>query len=130
MSALVRYNSSFRDRLYAATAKWMDDCGDAVVERAKSLIDEPGSGEMYPHRFKRASSAPGDPPVSQSGRLSDSISASAPSFSADGIEVRVGTSLFYGRLLEVGTSSMAPRPFLTPAIASLREYAPDFPELS
>jgi HK97 gp10 family phage protein len=58
-------------------------------------------------------SYPGDPPNTDTGRLVQSIKFD---FKNRGLTGRVGTNLRYGAYLEFGTSNMAARPWLAPAI--------------
>jgi HK97 gp10 family phage protein len=58
-------------------------------------------------------SRPGDPPNTDTGRLVQSIKFD---FQNGGLIGRVGTNLRYGAYLEFGTSDMAARPWLAPAI--------------
>jgi len=64
-------------------------------------------------------SAPGEPPHVRTGTLRRSIGFET--FRIGRMFVgRVGTNLKYGRWLEEGTSRMAPRPYLRPALDSQR----------
>lgn len=56
-------------------------------------------------------SRPGNPPYKQMGTLRASIT-----WERSGLVGRVGTNLMYGLYLELGTGTMAPRPFLRPAV--------------
>lgn len=60
-------------------------------------------------------SSPGEPPAKRTGHLRRSIA-----FEVDGLVGRVGTGLVYARHLELGTSRIAPRPWLRPALAQSR----------
>lgn len=93
-----------------------------VERRAKQLLSRKGSGRVYRRgvtkggrrRFHQAS-APGQPPAADTGLLRASINRE---LSADGrgLVGRVGTSVKYGRYLELGTTKMRARPFLRPAL--------------
>ena len=61
-------------------------------------------------------SGAGEPPAVVSGGLASSIRTEA----GESGEVRVGTDLAYGRALEYGTSRMAARPWLRPAVEGVR----------
>jgi len=77
------------------------------------------SGRTYKIKGKRKkarehrASAPGQPPAVDTGRLWSSITAD---FRDDGLTGEVGPTVFYGKYLELGTSRMAPRPFMEPAL--------------
>lgn len=75
---------------------------DAIVEAARHLIGVQGPPP----------SEPGDPPHVDSGRLIDSLYAE---IDAAGLAARVGSTEEHAVYTEVGTSRMAPRPWLVPA---------------
>jgi len=62
-------------------------------------------------------SSPGEPPRRRTGRLSGSI---AHEVDWPKLIARVGTNLRYAKFLELGTSKMAARPFIRPAVAKAR----------
>jgi HK97 gp10 family phage protein len=64
-------------------------------------------------------SAPGSPPHLRTNRLRSSIAYEVTE-GPRGIEARVGTNVQYALALELGTSRMAARPFLRPALARER----------
>ena len=84
-----------------------------------SELSTPGKGRIYekykPRRTHQAS-APGDPPAPDTGVLRNSITI-GPTETG----YRVGTNLQSAPVLEFGSSSMAPRPFMRPAIDKVRE---------
>lgn len=102
--------------VYASTA--------AVQGSAKRRIQHgPASGATYTSSVsnrEHVASAPGEPPMSDSGNLASSIATQV-----DGLTGYVFTPLDYGRYLEFGTGKMKPRPWLLP---SLEEEAPKFRE--
>lgn len=80
----------------------------------------PATGRTYgPITGKRSkphqASAPGEPPMSDSGRLATSIR-----MVTDGLESEVGTDLKYGGMLEFGTRDIEPRPWLVPSLEEER----------
>ena len=96
--------------------------GAAVEMRAdivNSIQRGPASGLTYkksnPTRTHTAS-APGQPPMSDTGRLANSIT-----FDRVGdLTATVGSALNYAPWLEYGTSRMAARPFFRPAVERMR----------
>jgi len=94
----------------------------AVEMRAdivKSIQSGPASGRTYrksnPTRTHTAS-APGQPPMTDTGRLANSIT-----FDRIGdLTATVGSELIYASWLEYGTSRMASRPFFRPAVERMR----------
>lgn len=67
-------------------------------------------------------SSPGDPPAIDTGRLVASVThvIEGGGFSKE-TKGYVGTNVDYGRHLEFGTSTIAPRPWLTPALESKKK---------
>jgi len=93
-----------------------------VQKRAiKKIQQGPARGATRRSRVAKAvhtASAPGDPPMTDSGRLVSSIY-----YDQDGTTAYVGSPVFYALFLEFGTRKMAARPFLFP---SLEEEGPAF----
>jgi len=99
-----------------------------VEASAKELITEsPASGRVYyrgtHHDIEHRASAPGEAPAVDAGMLRRSITHD---ISQDGAQVvgRVGSTITdppYGSYLEYGTSKMAARPWLGPAIEKSKD---------
>ncbi len=66
-------------------------------------------------------SSPGEPPAVDTGRLRASVTHVVEGGGFKAIKGFVGTNVVYGRYLEVGTSKIAPRPWLTPALEKNRD---------
>lgn len=83
-----------------------------VQTEAVRSVHEPGKGRQYgAHR----ASAPGDPPATDTGQLAASITHRIGT-DGRGLFAFVGSKLKKVRYLELGTSRIAPRPFLRRAL--------------
>jgi len=94
--------------------------GDVV----KSIQRGPAGGRTYrkynPRRTHTAS-APGQPPMTDTGRLANSIE-----FDREGdLTATVGSKVAYAAYLEYGTSRMAARPYFRPAVERIRDQFND-----
>jgi HK97 gp10 family phage protein len=87
----------------------------------KSILSGGKSGIVYHRRsVTHRASAPGEAPASDTGRLVNSIS----SYAGDGesfVTAGRGT-VKYASMLEFGTSKMAPRPFMFPALEQSKAW--------
>jgi len=90
-------------------AERLDSAAILVVATAKASLNKPKSGKPGP---KRRRSAPGEAPATQDDILRNSIGRDAPSQ----LTRRVGTSQDYGLFLELGTRTIAARPWLEVAL--------------
>ncbi len=96
-----------------------------IHETAVKLIQENTDGtpqRRYKPNRTVAVSHPGDPPNTDTGRLVQSIKIET---SEKGLVGRVGTNLKYGAMLEFGTKVMAPRPWLSRAVADTKKQIGD-----
>lgn len=92
-----------------------------VENRVKALLSTPGQGRTYRRRgIVHRASAPGAPPAVDTGQLRQSITHKLGKDTA-GLYADVGTNLEKARYLETGTSRMAARPFLAPALPAAGE---------
>lgn len=93
----------------------------ALVEEIQQSLDKPGTGRVYKTRWgEHRASAPGDTPARNTGELQRSITYEVR---RDGDEVYgvIGSSVDYAIHLEFGTSRMAARPFLRPALENNKD---------
>lgn len=99
-----------------------EEIKDAVSEAALGIqgtarrsMAQGGRGIVYRRRgIEHKASAPGDPPATDTGRLSSSINITTGF--RGGLTAEIGTNVFYAPQLEFGTTRIAPRPFLFPAL--------------
>ena len=108
--------------LKQASTKIKNDVANAVFDFGTDLHQDivlsvqrgPATGTLYqktnPRRVHRAS-APGQAPMSDTGRLASSIYFQERSK----FYVAIGTKIKYANWLEYGTRKMLPRPFFKPA---------------
>lgn len=103
-----------------ASAKKIE--GDAK----KSILTGQKSGRIYVRgNVTHQSSAPGQAPASDTGRLANSINGEMVKGALESI-VRAGSGVVkYARMLEFGTIRMAARPFFQPAVESNRKWIMD-----
>tara|TARA_R110000744_G_C19098203_1_gene533269 strand:+ start:124 stop:552 length:429 start_codon:yes stop_codon:yes gene_type:complete len=96
----------------AVTATGLELRGDVV----KRIQRGPKTGRTYQRRgVTHTSSAPGQAPATDTGRLANSIT-----FEQVGpVSVTVGSALIYAAYLEYGTTRMAPRPAWRPAVEAM-----------
>lgn len=98
----------------------VDVITDVVLDTQQYAVDGiqrgPATGRVYekynPRRTHQAS-APGEYPMTDTGRLASSVVAFPPT--EGNVTGTVGTNIEYGRHLEFGTSRMAARPWLMPS---------------
>lgn len=82
---------------------------DSILQGAKSGVVY----ELYNPRRTHRSSAAGEPPASDTGRLVSNIFTT---FEDNGFTSNIESRVDYSAYLEFGTSKMAARPFLQPAL--------------
>jgi HK97 gp10 family phage protein len=84
---------------------------DTQREAVQGIQRGPATGAV--RRDGSRASAPGEYPMSDTGRLANNVVANLPT--SGNISAEVGTNIQYGRYLEFGTSRMAARPWLLPS---------------
>lgn len=100
-----------------ALSNALADIGDMVVTEAERLImSPPKTGRKYPELPNR-SSAPGEAPANQSGKLAGSGGYKVRNH----LEMTVGEEVEYAKYLEDGTKKMKKRPHLITAIQNKRQ---------
>jgi HK97 gp10 family phage protein len=110
-------------------ARGLNARAEALRAEIFNLVEQSSptrSGIQYPDLPNR-SSAPGEPPAYQSGRLAESIAVLSRATPAElvstvGPRPQAFTSRApYPVFLEFGTRRMKPRPFMRPAVAAFRQ---------
>ena len=120
MEELRRAFSNLYEVFDAAVADAVEDTVYEIDGEVKRRIARgPATGrvyEKYNPRRTHTASAPGQPPMTDTGRLVNSIE-----FDKIGdLTATVGSKLAYAAYLEYGTSRIAARPFFRPAIEEIR----------
>lgn len=97
----VDHSAVVKARIEQAIHRRLEAAGIVVANRAKESLSA---------AFPPASS-PGEPPAKRTGRLRASVATERV-----GMTERVGTNVFYGKILEQGGHTIAARPWLRPAL--------------
>tara|TARA_Y100000816_G_C25888339_1_gene463443 strand:+ start:147 stop:587 length:441 start_codon:yes stop_codon:yes gene_type:complete len=96
----------------------------SVVEaHVLKSIKQKGTGRVYPRKGQpphQASSA-GQPPATDTGNLGNNISSSVKGRADGAVVGQIIAATEYAVHLEFGTSQMAARPFMTPALRQNRK---------
>ena len=109
MAKVTWHGDAVQRGIASEVGRRLKTCGQIGADHAKTLISTDGTGVGGGGNliYGANPSRPGEPPHVQTGRLRGSIA-----YEVDGNVTRIGTNVIYGRHLEVGTSKMAPRPWL------------------
>lgn len=93
-------------------------------EAKKSVAAGGKTGRIYKRRsVTHRSSAPGEAPASDTGRLLNSINAyPAPANRLESTTVAGRGTAKYAAMLEFGTTKMAARPFMFPALEKSKDW--------
>lgn len=116
--------------LVASTEEAAAKVGVLIVNEVKKLLSQPHGGPSYPAAPGRPggnpSSLPGEPPALQTGWLRSSYSSwkEGPGIVAIGSRGSPSSGENYAGFLEFGTSKMAARPHLRPAVEKVKEMVP------
>ena len=115
----------FERAILAASQAVKDEVEAEVVATAIELranivksIKRRGTGRVYRRgNITHQASAPGQPPATDTGRLSNNIYFER----LGATTAAVGSDLVYAEHLEYGTRKMAARPFFRPALEKMRK---------
>ena len=95
----------------------------------EGIIDPPKTGRIYKSLHRKGAvhqaSAPGEFPAADSGRLHQSITTTVVQDDNTRTAVETAANTPYAIPLELGTSKMAPRPFMSPSFRLHREAIKD-----
>lgn len=113
--------------LTARLSKAVNVQAEAMRSEIYGVLEEyrVGRGQKWPGQ-RNTSSAPGDAPARQSGRLMESVKvlqrASARKLIAEvGPDPKAFERSYYAPFLEFGTRTIKPRPFMRTAVARYRQ---------
>ena len=109
---LIWHGKATEFRIKAGMQKNLTAAAIYVVRKVKESLAIAGPTKTSPGT---PASLPGEPPRRRTGRLARSITHEVTPTTA-----RVGTNVKYGKYLETGTSKMAARPYLRPAVIKNR----------
>lgn len=108
-----------RRNIYRALRKGAQAIADDAAQR---IIDPPKTGRVYRSRSRKGAlhqaSAPGESPAADTGQLDQSLTARGDEA---GLTAEAATATPYAVPLELGTSKIAPRPFMRPAFQAKRD---------
>jgi len=105
------YGSQIQKQVTTTVIAGGEAVGQRVSQEAKRLVSRPNPTGASP-------SAPGEPPKRVTGALLDSIDYQVEP-GRDQVAVYVGAAVQHALYLEFGTSKMAARPFMRPAVSNV-----------
>lgn len=102
---------------------------DRITATTRTLLQQPGSGVQHRGQPRR-SSAPGQPPTSQTGLLAASQRSYGPVVRPTSVVAASGSDYWKEAVfVQVGTAKAAPRPYMLPGLlASQRDVLEAFSE--
>lgn len=122
MAGKVKWDGdAFKAKIEKQMRRRLETCANIGLKDAVRSLNIDGTGKVTEKVKGRKQtrlvyganpSKPGEPPHKQYGTLIESVAYEVLSRVA-----RIGTSLKYGRYLELGTSRMAARPWLRPMLS-------------
>jgi HK97 gp10 family phage protein len=115
-AVLKAVNAEIDTALFAVAKKVEKDAKELILGGQKS-------GRVYKRgNVTHRASAPGEAPASDTGRLVNSINGTFEKGERAAIIRAGGGIVRYARMLEFGTTKMAPRPFMFPAAERARRW--------
>jgi hypothetical protein len=96
--------------------RWLEGVANQIAADVKLSMGTSPPGNVYQRRgIEHTASVAGSPPTPDTGNLRASIHVEKDASKPHTLYVADGTE--YGIMLEVGTSTIDPRPFMAPAFA-------------
>ena len=111
----VKMTKKVREEYHSHLLRNAKTVGAFMEGEVKKTLSQPGTGRIYKRSggaIEHQASAPGEPPAVDTGMLRASVTNQVIDVSQSRIEVWIGTNKKYGKTLELGTSKIAPRPWL------------------
>lgn len=124
MAVNFEKNKIVTKKIRQAVMRGVAKTSNRVKAQAVSLIlNSPATGRVYIRRgVAHQASAPGEPPASDTGTLARSIDVDLDPKKLRGI-IKAQTN--YAKALEFGTQTIAPRPFMRPALQKEKKKLDD-----
>ncbi len=125
-------NAELDKALFISAKKVEEEAKRSIAEGNKSgkiythfLLTNKRTGGIFPSRLRdkpHRASAPGQAPAQDSGALSRSINTRVQKSAKEALIVAGNSLAKYARFLEFGTSKMAARPFMVPALEKSKAF--------
>ena len=134
MAEIKWYANQLSQNVYNQCARAIGKACVLVEREAKrTMSKDPKTGRIYRKPYtkhaKWQASAPGESPAVVTNTLKGSITHEVFTDGAD-IVGRVGTNVEYARILELGGSKIAARPYLAPSLFKMRKAVKELLALS
>lgn len=128
---LKEFNQAMNEKLKKVSSESISRtlkicCEKMRGEILQGMADTPRNNDITYYSGKNGTiehhpSLPGNPPAPDTGNLRASIHYTLGE-TENGCIARIGTDVEYGKHLEFGTSRMAPRPWLKPALDANEDF--------
>lgn len=128
---LNKFNETINEKLKKVSPENLNRTLKLCSEKIRgdilqSMTETPRNNDVTYYSGKNGNighhpSLPGNPPAPDTGNLRASIHYTVETTDNGGL-ARIGTDVEYGKHLEFGTSRMAPRPWLKPALMNNESF--------